>query len=753
MPRHSRKPKTKSATPGTVPAEALTEIIRGEHGDPFAILGPHAIPREKGEAIAIRAFLPWAQSMVVVPVGVDRPVTPMRRLQREGFFEAVVPGSSEIFPYRLRWTDAEGGEHEAEDVYRFPPTLTSYDLYLIAEGKHYREYEKLGAHPITLQGIPGVSFAVWAPNARRVSVVGDFNRWDGRVHPMRLHPGNGIWEIFVPGLTTGTLYKFEIKARSGVELPLKTDPYAFAFEANTPATASEVVDLGYGWGDREWMATRAARNRSDAPIAIYEVHLGSWRRAAEDGNRFLTYRELGAQLSAYAREMGYTHVELLPITEHPFYGSWGYQPVGLYAPTRRYGTPQDFMAFVDTLHQHGIGVILDWVPAHFPRDPYGLVFFDGTHLYEHDDPRRREHPEWGTRIFNYGRNEVANYLIDSALFWLDRYHVDGLRVDAVASMLYLDYGKHEGEWAPNQYGGRENLEAIAFLKRFNETVYRYFPDAMTIAEESTAWPMVSRPTHVGGLGFGYKWNMGWMHDTLAYMSKEPVHRKFHHNNLTFGLLYAWHENFILPLSHDEVVYGKGSLRRKMPGDDWQGFATLRLYFAFMYGHPGKKLLFMGGEFGQTNEWYHEASLDWHLLGMGPYHRGLQRLVQDLNRLYRELPALHQVDFDPAGFQWIDCNNWEESIVSFLRRGRDPEDLLVVVCNFTPVVRRGYRVGVPRGGTYSELLNTDAAVYGGSNVGNAGAVLAEPFPAHGHAHSLRLILPPLAALILRPQRAA
>jgi 1,4-alpha-glucan branching enzyme len=497
------------------------------------------------------------------------------------------------------------------------------------------------------------------------------------------------------------------------------------------------------------MTARPARNPLEAPLSIYEVHPGSWMRVPEEGNRYLTYRELGERLGAYAAEMGYTHVEFLPITEHPFYGSWGYQPIGLYAPTRRYGPPQDFMACVDALHRYGVGVVLDWVPAHFPNDPHGLTFFDGTHLYEHEDPRRREHPEWGTRIYNFGRNEVANYLIGSALFWLDKYHIDGLRLDAVASMIYLDYARRGGDWLPNQYGGRENLEAVSFLRRLNEAVYREHPGTITIAEESTAWPQVSRPTYIGGLGFGFKWNMGWMHDLLDYMAQEPIHRKYHHNHLTFGLLYAWSENFILPLSHDEVVYGKGSLHRKMPGDDWQKFANLRAFFGFMYGHPGKKLLFMGGEFGQTNEWNHEASLDWHLLEMGPYHRGLQRLVQDLNGLYRTQPALYQVDFSSEGFQWMDCDDTDASVVSFVRRARDPQDFLLFVCNFTPVVRGGYRVGVPRGGFYQERINTDGAIYGGSNVGNAGNVLAEDIPTHGQPYSLRLDLPPLATLVLRP----
>ncbi|HEX7548083.1 MAG TPA: 1,4-alpha-glucan branching protein GlgB [Candidatus Methylomirabilis sp.] len=648
--------------------------------------------------------------------------------------------------------DRGGVASRREDPYRFSSTLSDFDLHLLGEGTHYRAYEKLGSHLLDQDGVPGVRFAVWAPNARRVSVVGDWNGWDGRVHPMRLHPGNGLWEIFLPGLAEGALYKYEILSKAKTLIALKSDPYAFSFEAAAPRTASMVVDLGYAWGDGEWMAGRGPKNALDAPQATYEVHLGSWIRVPEEGNRSLSYREMGERLGAYVAEMGYTHVELMPITEHPFYGSWGYQPIGLYAPTRRYGTPQDFMAFVDALHQRGIGVILDWVPAHFPSDSHGLAYFDGTYLYEHQDPRQREHLEWGTRIYNYGRNEVANYLIGNALFWLDRYHIDGFRLDAVASMLYLDYGRQGGEWIPNKYGGRENLEAVAFLRRLNQEVYREYPDAMTIAEESTAWPMVSRPTYVGGLGFGFKWNMGWMHDVLDYMTKDSIHRKYHHNDLTFGLLYAWTENFILPLSHDEVVYGKGSLHRKMPGDDWQKFANLRTFFAFMYGHPGKKLLFMGGEFGQTNEWDHEASLDWHLLEMGPYHRGLQRLVQDLNRLYRTHPAFYEVDFAPNGFQWIDCRDWDASVISFLRRARDPNDFLVFICNFTPVVRQGYRVGVPRGGIYHELLNTDAQAYGGSNAGNAGSVLAEPIPAHGQPYSVGMTLPPLAVLVLRPDGA-
>jgi 1,4-alpha-glucan branching enzyme len=736
----------------TLSEDAIEAIVRGQHQDPFAVLGPHAIRMGTRNAVAIRVFLPRAERVTVVPLAADPPAQPMERIHPGGLFEAVFLGRRLAFPYRLEVVDGAGSVRELEDPYRFPSTLSGFDLYLIGEGTHYRSYERLGAHLTILDGVAGVRFSVWAPNAHRVSVVGDFNGWDGRVHPMRLHPGNGIWEIFLPGLGAGTLYKFEVISKNGEPLALKADPYACAFELNASGSASVVTDLSYQWGDADWMAGRAARNSLDAPVAIYEVHLGSWLRVSGEGNRFLTYRELAGKLAPYVKEMGYTHVELLPVTEHPFYGSWGYQPIGLFAPTRRYGLPRDFMAFVDTLHQHGIGVILDWVPAHFPRDPHGLAYFDGTYLYEHADPRQREHPDWGTLIFNYGRNEVANYLIASALSWLDRYHIDGLRVDAVASMLYLDYSRKEGEWIPNRFGGNEDLEAIAFLQRFNALAYHHHPDILTIAEESTAWPGVSRPAYLGGLGFGLKWNMGWMHDLLTYMAKDSIHRKYHHTNLTFGLLYAWSENFILPLSHDEVVHGKGSLHGKMPGDDWQKFANLRLFYGFMYGHPGKKLLFMGGEFAQTSEWNHEAGLEWGLLEMGPYHRGLQELVRELNRLYRQEPSLHQVDFDPAGFQWIDCNDWEGSVVSFLRRARAPQDFLVFACNFTPVVRHGYRIGVPRGGFYYEVLNTDATEYGGSGVGNGGGVMAEAIPTHGRDHSLLLTLPPLATLVLKPDSA-
>ncbi len=727
-------------------SKAVTQaIVSGQHVDPFAVLGPHA--NRNGTAV-VRAFIPGAQAVSIASARNAEP-QPLRRVHADGIWEAKIPGPAPG-RYRLQVTDTEGRVWEIEDPYRFPPTLSDLDLHLLGEGTHYRAYDRLGGHAATLDGVTGVIFAVWAPNARRVSVVGDWNGWDGRVHPMRLHPGNGIWELFLPGIAEGTAYKFEILTRSGEPLALKADPYAFAFES-PPRTASLVAQLdGYQWHDREWMETRKRRRSHEEPMSIYEVHLGSWQRVPGEGQRFLSYRELAQRLGEYVTEMGFTHVELLPVMEHPFYASWGYQTIGYYAPTRRYGTPQDFMAFVDDLHQLGIGVILDWVPAHFPQDPHGLAYFDGTHLYEHADPQLREHPDWGTRVFNYGRREVANFLIANALFWLERYHADGLRVDAVASMIYRDYSRKPGEWIPNEYGGRENLEALAFLRRLNEVVYSTHPGSVTIAEESTAWPQVSRPVYLGGLGFGYKWNMGWMHDVLEYMRYDPVHRKYHHHQLTFGLLYAWSENFVLPLSHDEVVHGKGSLLAKMPGDDWQRFANLRLLYAFKWAYPGKKLLFMGGEFGQSAEWHHDHSLDWHLLHAGPYHQGLMRMVAQLNHTYRARAPLYQLDSDPAGFRWMDCDDWEQSVISFCRFARDPNDVVLCVCNFTPVVRHGYRVGVPRAGYYAELLNTDSAHFGGSNVGNAGGVHSEPIPWHGQPHSVRLTIPPLGALWLAPR---
>jgi 1,4-alpha-glucan branching enzyme len=734
----------------TLEARAMEAIVRGEHGDPFAVLGPHRVTTNGRVGTAVRAFVPGARAVRLV--GPDVPGAPheMTRVHTEGLFEVVVSGRAAPFAYRLEVDGVDGKRSTVDDPYRFATTLGDYDRHLLAEGTHYEAHERLGAHLRVLDGVAGTVFAVWAPNARRVSVVGDFNGWDGRRHPMRLHPANGIWEVFAPGVGEEERYKYEIITRSGEPVALKADPYAFAFELDTPRTASVVTALEHQWNDGAWMAERGRRQGHATPIAIYEVHLGSWARAPEQGDRFLTYQELAERLAGYVKDMGFTHVELLPVTEHPFYGSWGYQTIGYFAPTRRFGAPRDFMTFVDTLHRHGIGVILDWVPAHFPRDPHGLVYFDGTHLYEHADPRQGEQPDWGTLVFNYGRREVANFLLSNALFWLDHYHLDGLRVDAVASMLYLDYSRKAGEWVPNRFGGNENLDAVAFLKHFNEVVYARHPDVMTFAEESTSWPMVSRPTHLGGLGFGFKWNMGWMHDLLGYMSREPVHRKHHQTQLSFGLVYAFHENFALPLSHDEVVHGKGSLYQKMPGDAWQKAANLRAFYGFMYGHPGKKLLFMGGEFGQTREWSHDRSLDWHLLDAGPFHLGLQRLVRDLNGVYRREGALHEVDFEPAGFEWVDCNDWQASVVAFLRRAREPGDVVLVVSNFTPVVRSDYRVGVPRPGRWRELVNTDADAYGGSGQGNAGGVWAEPKAWHGRPHSLLLTLPPLSTVILKPE---
>ena len=631
-------------------------------------------------------------------------------------------------------------------IYGVSP-LTEHDIYLFKEGNHFRLYEKLGSHLMTVNGVNGTHFAVWAPNAKGVSVIGDFNGWNPESHPLTVRwDGSGIWEGFIPGIGNGTLYKYHIVSRDKNYRVDKGDPFAFYWQA-PPKTASIIWDLRYGWNDGEWMKNRRRYNSLSSPFAIYEVHLGSWRRIPEENNRFLTYREVAKYLPEYVRDMGFTHVEFTPVMEHPFYGSWGYQTAGYFAPTSRYGTPQDFMYLIDCLHQHGIGVILDWVPSHFPDDVHGLVYFDGTHLYEHADPKKGFHPHWKSYIFNYGRHEVRAFLISSALFFLEKYHADGLRIDGVASMLYLDYGRKEGEWIPNKYGGKENIEAFTFLRRLNEEVYRTHPDVQTIAEESTAWPMVSRPTYVGGLGFGMKWNMGWMHDTLDYFSKDPVFRKYHHNQLTFSIWYAFFENFILSLSHDEVVYGKGSLINKMPGDDWQKFANLRLLLGYLYTHPGKKLLYMGGEFGQWREWFHEDSLDWHLLQY-PSHQEIQRWVKHLNILYRGEPALHERDFEHGGFEWVDFSDWEQSIISFLRKGRSTRDVILVVCNFTPVPRYNYRVGVPVGGYWKEILNSDAREYGGSGHGNLGGAEAVPVPSHGRYYSLSLTLPPLGILVFK-----
>ena len=624
--------------------------------------------------------------------------------------------------------------------------LTDSDLFLFNEGTHNRVYEKLGGHLGSVDGQAGAFFSVWAPAAREVSVIGDFNYWDKNAHPMRARGGSGIWECFIPGVGKGTTYKYRIVSHQRGFVAEKADPFGFYCE-KPPRTASRLWGLDYEWSDETWMKDRGAKNSLKAPISIYEVHLGSWMRLPEDHGRSLTYREMAPRLADHVQRLNFTHVELLPVMEHPFYGSWGYQTTGFFAPTARYGTPQDFMYLVDYLHQRGIGVILDWVPSHFPSDGHGLAYFDGTHLFEHADSRQGFHPDWKTHIFNYGRNEVRSFLLSSALFWLDKYHADGLRVDAVASMLYLDYSRKHGEWIPNQYGGRENLEAISFLRRLNEDVYKNYPDVQTIAEESTSWPMVSRPVHLGGLGFGMKWDMGWMHDTLEYFERDSIFRKFHHNQLTFRMLYAYHENFVLPLSHDEVVHLKGSLIAKMPGDAWQKFANLRLLYSYMYAQSGKKLLFMGSEFAQVREWAHDSSLDWHLLE-SPLHRGLQNCMERLNHLYRSEPAMHELDCDPAGFEWVDCNDHEASVVSLLRKSSKDEDAVLVVCNFTPVPRDNYRVGVPQAGFWREVLNSDAAEYGGSGMGNMGGKETEAVPQHGRPYSLTLTLPPLSALYLK-----
>jgi 1,4-alpha-glucan branching enzyme len=728
----------------------VTSLLAARNADPFGLLGPHPVDSPRGRLWSIRAFQPRAVEAQIILQGHANPI-PMRQLRDTAFFEATLPTPSDVAPapssYRLRFRNEYGDVWEAHDTYAFPYLLTEFDLYLMGEGRHYDTYEKLGAHLKTLEGVTGVHFAVWAPNALRVSVVGDFNGWDGRVHPLRSRGNSGIWELFVPEFDEGVVYKYEIVGPQNNILPLKADPYGFRSELR-PNTGSVVARLDkHSWNDADWLHHRSTRNWLEQPISVYEVHLGSWRRMPEENNRWLSYRELGDQLIPYVKELGYTHIELLPIMEHPYDGSWGYQTLGYFAATSRYGSPTDFMEFVDRCHQAGLGVFLDWTPAHFPRDTHGLAQFDGTHLYEHSDPRQGSHPDWGTLVYNYGRNEVVNYLISNALFWLDKYHLDGLRVDAVASMLYLDYSRKQGEWVPNRYGGRENLDAIDFIKRLNEVVHLRFPGVLTIAEESTAWPSVSRPTYLGGLGFSLKWNMGWMNDTLNYFSKDSIYRRYEHNKLTFSLLYAFSENFMLPFSHDEVVHGKNSLLHKMPGDMWQQFANLRLLFAYQYAHPGKKLLFMGQEIAQRQEWSETRSLDWHLLEYET-HRGIQRLVADLNKLLAAESALYQVDFDWQGFEWVDANDSDNSVFSFIRRGKNPDDLLIVTLNATPVVRYGYHIGVPRPGHYEEVLNTDAAVYGGSNVGNLGGMNAGEHAWQGRRYSLALTLPPLAAVFLK-----
>ncbi|OFW82953.1 MAG: 1,4-alpha-glucan branching enzyme [Alphaproteobacteria bacterium GWF2_58_20] len=723
------------------PMDAIAALVDGRHSDPFSLLGPHA---DSNGNIAIRCFLPHARSVTVLARDTKKPICTLACLHDAGFFSGTT-GQKSPFAYLLQ-VDWNETLVEIEDPYRFGNILGDLDLYLFGEGNHLHLYEKMGAHPTEMDGVTGTSFAVWAPSAARVSVVGDFNCWDGRRHPMRCRHNSGIWEIFLPGIMSGAAYKFEIRSEHGEILPLKADPFAFAME-HPPRTAACVHGLvPHDWQDEAWMARRGNASNREAPISIYEVHLGSWMRVPEEGNRFLTWREMAEKLVPYVKDMGFTHLEILPISEFPFDGSWGYQPLGLFSPTSRFGTPEDFAAFVDACHQAGLAIILDWVPGHFPTDSHGLAMFDGSHLYEHADPRKGFHQDWNTLIYNYGRHEVANFLLANAAFWCDRFHIDGLRVDAVASMLYLDYSRKPGEWVPNRFGGNENLEALAFIRKLNEQLYARFPGIATFAEESTAWSGVSKPTWLGGLGFGFKWNMGWMHDTLRYISKETIHRKYHHNDLGFGLLYAFHENFILPLSHDEVVHGKGSLLSKMPGDRWQKFANLRAYFGFMFGHPGKKLLFMGGEFAQEREWNHDNSLDWHLLD-DPAHAGMKALVRDLNHLYQSRPALYQRDCEGSGFEWLEINDSDNSTIAFLRRNAESNETVIAICNFTPVPRHNYRIRVPEAGFWQEILNTDAGCYGGSNMGNVGGVHSDPVPWGGGNHSINLTLPPLSTIFL------
>jgi 1,4-alpha-glucan branching enzyme len=724
--------------------DELESLVQVRQRAPHTLLGMH--PLGDGSGVVVRAYLPDAAAVEAVPVHEpSMPRIKLERLHDSGLYEGVSREAARVYAYDLVITDYRGGQRLQRDGYSFLPTLDDQDLYLFGQGNERRLYDKLGTQLRKIDGVAGVSFAVWAPNAQRVSVVGDFNGWDGRYHPMRLLGPSGVWELFVPGLGPGTLYKYEVKDCQG-QLSLRADPFGFLFEV-PPKQAAVVWDnRRFAWTDEAWLQRRAQADPFRSPISIYEVHPGSWRK--KSAFESFSYRELAGPLVEYVTRLGFTHVEFLPVAEHAFYPSWGYQVTGFYAPTSRYGTPDDFQFLVNALHAAGIGVIVDWVPAHFPRDTWALARFDGTALYEHEDPRKGAHQDWGTLIFNYGRHEVRNFLTANALFWCDRFHVDGLRVDAVASMLYLDYSRREGEWVPNEFGGRENLEAIGFLREFNHLVHTEHRGVLTIAEESTAWPQVTRPPYVGGLGFSLKWNMGWMHDTLGYFKRDPVHRKYHQNDLTFAMLYHHHENYVLPLSHDEVVHGKGSLRGRMPGDDWQGFANLRALLAYQWLFPGKKLLFMGGEIGQRAEWNENGELDWWLLDAGPYHTGTQRFVADLNRLYREHAACWEGDYDGHGFQWIDCTDHEHSVLSFLRRplGAGPE--LVVVMNLTPVPWYQYRVGLPRPGYWREVLNSDAEIYGGSGVGNLGGIPAEEHPMHGQPFSAPLTLPPLGVVVFR-----
>ncbi len=732
--------------------DAIRSLLSGDHGDPFSLLGPHALSTS---TVSIRVFRPSARSITVIDVsdGADKARRHvMTRLDEGGFFALTLDRSRESLRYSLEAEEYNGQVVAFEDPYRFTGFwFGEMDLYLWGEGRFRRSYEKFGAHLRTVDGVSGVQFAVWAPNAYRVSVIGPFNNWDARVHPMNRQGLSGVWELFIPGLDMWTQYKFDLRSQIAGYRTEKADPFGYASEMR-PRTASLVIDLDrYEWGDADWMTARREGSALNKPMAIYEAHLGSWKRKynPETGIwEWLTYRELAHTLVPYLRDMGYTHVELMPVMEHPLDMSWGYQVTGYFAATSRYGTPHDLMYFIDQCHRSNIGVILDWVPAHFPKDGFALSFFDGTHLYEHADPRQGEHPDWGTYIFNYGRNEVRNFLISNALFWLDKYHADGLRVDAVSSMLYLDFGRKDGAWVANEHGGNENIQAIQFLQETNHIVHEEFPGVVTIAEESTAWPMVSRPTYLGGLGFTLKWNMGWMHDTLDYISRDPIYRRWHHNKLTFSIMYAFSENFVLSLSHDEVVHGKGSMMGKIAGDVWQKFATLRLLHGYQITHPGKKLMFMGQEIAQWQEWSETRSLDWHLIENYDTHRGVQRWVRDLNRFYRQQPALWEQDFSPAGFQWIEANDADQSVFTYIRYAEDRRDFLVVACNFTPVPRGDYRIGVPEPGYYAEMLNSDAAYYGGSNVGNLGGRFSDPWGMHGYPHSMSITLPPLGCVIFK-----
>ncbi len=728
----------------TLNKEEISRLVSGEL-DPFKFLGAHHLEKSNS-LVAVRAFIPGARSVNILDLTpVDE--LPASLIDKAGLFEALIPDHTELRPYRLKVDFGAGGFSTFYDCYSFLPVIPEQDLYLFGQGNCLRIYDRLGAHPIMHQGVKGVLFSLWAPSAKRVSLIGDFNQWDGRRHRMRIRGQSGIWELFVPHLKPGLIYKYEILT-PGKEILFKADPFAFGFEQR-PKTASVVEDLeGFKWTDEKWMEGRSKKDHLASPMSVYEVHLGSWRRKEQEGDRWLTYGEDADELIPYVKDMGFNYIELLPIAEHPFDGSWGYQVTGYYAATSRFGAPEDLMAFIDRCHNEEIGVILDWVPAHFPRDPHGLEYFDGTHLFEHSDPRQGAHRDWDTLIFNYGRNEVRNFLVANALFWLEKYHIDGLRVDAVASMLYLDYSREKGDWVPNRYGGRENLEAIEFLKNLNTRIFEQFPGAITIAEESTAWPAVTAPVHLGGLGFLFKWNMGWMHDMLSFMRQDPVHRRYQMDKLTFSLLYAFSENFMLPLSHDEVVHGKASLLSKMPGDEWQKFANLRLLLGYMYGEPGKKTLFMGAEIGQWSEWNHDAQIEWGLLQFEP-HRAVKKYVGDLNRCYMSEPALFEKDFDAGGFEWIDFRDTDSTVVSFIRKGDREDDFLAFVFNFTPVPRENYVIGVPEMAFYREIMNSDATCYGGSGSGNWGGIMADKIPSHGRQYSISLTLPPLGMLILKP----